>query len=106
MAVVIYTETENESFKKVAFEIASYGKALADQVGQKLVAVTFNQEDGSALGTYGVDEVVNITGAFTSSFSAKKIRSCTRSSCFGKRSFLSRCKLKCEQQIFSSFISC
>ena len=72
MAVVIYTETENGSFKKVAFEIASYGKALADQTGQKLVAVTFNQEDGSALGAYGVDEVVNVTGAFASTFSAKK----------------------------------
>ena len=72
MAVVIYTETENGSFKKVAFEIASYGKALANQTGQKLVAVTFNQEDGSALGTYGVDEVVNVTGSFASSFSAKK----------------------------------
>ena len=72
MAVVIYTETENGSFKKVAFEIASYGKALANQTGQKLVAVTFNQEDGSALGTYGVDEVLNVTGSFASSFSAKK----------------------------------
>ena len=72
MAVVIYTETENGSFKKVAFEIASYGKALANQTGQKLVAVTFNQEDGSALGTYGVDEVINVTGSFASSFSAKK----------------------------------
>ena len=72
MAVVIYTETENGIFKKVAFEIASYGKALADQMGQKLVAVTFNQEDGSALGTYGVDEIVNVTGAFASTFSAKK----------------------------------
>ena len=72
MAVLIYTETENGSFKKVAFEIASYGKALANQTGQKLVAVTFNQEDGSALGTYGVDEVINVTGSFASSFSAKK----------------------------------
>lgn len=72
MAVVVYTETENGSFKKVAFEIASYGKALANQTGQKLIAVTFNQEDGSALGAYGVDQVVNITGEFTSSFSAKK----------------------------------
>ncbi len=49
MAVLAYTESENGSFKKSAFEVASYGKALADQTGQKLVAVTFNQEDGSAL---------------------------------------------------------
>ena len=72
MAVLAYTESENGSFKKSAFEVASYGKALADQTGQKLVAVTFNQEDGSALSAYGVDLVVNITGGFSETFSAKK----------------------------------
>ena len=72
MAVIVYTESEQGSFKKVAFEIASYGKALADQTNQKLIAVTFNQADSSELGNYGVDQVVNITGAFTESFSAKK----------------------------------
>jgi electron transfer flavoprotein alpha subunit len=72
MAVLTYTESENGSFKKSAFEVASYGKALADQTGQKLVAVTFNQEDGSALSAYGVDLVVNITGGFSETFSAKK----------------------------------
>ena len=72
MAVLAYTESENGSFKKSAFEVASYGKALADQTGQKLVAVTFNQEDGSALSSYGVDHVVNVTGGFSEIFSAKK----------------------------------
>jgi len=72
MAVIVYTESEQGSFKKVAFEIASYGKALADQTNQKLVAITFNQADSSELGNYGVDQVVNISGAFTESFSAKK----------------------------------
>ena len=72
MAVLAYTESENGSFKKSAFEVASYGKALADQTGQKLVAVTFNQEDGSALSSYGVDHVVNVTGGFSETFSAKK----------------------------------
>ena len=72
MAVLAYTESENGSFKKSAFEVASYGKALADQTGQKLVAVTFNQEDGSALSAYGVDHVVNLTGGFSETFSAKK----------------------------------
>lgn len=72
MAVLVYTESENGSFKKSAFEVASYGKALADQTGQKLVAVTFNQEDGSALSSYGVDHVVNVTGGFSETFSAKK----------------------------------
>lgn len=72
MAVIVYTESEQGSFKKVAFELASYGKALADQTNQKLIAITFNQADSSELGNYGVDQVVNITGAFTESFSAKK----------------------------------
>ena len=72
MAVLVYTESENGSFKKSAFEVASYGKALADQTGQKLVAVTFNQEDGSALSSYGVDHVVNVTEGFSETFSAKK----------------------------------
>ena len=72
MAVLAYTESENGSFKKSAFEVASYGKALADQTGQKLVAVTFNQEDGSALSSYGVDHVVNVTEGFSETFSAKK----------------------------------
>tara|TARA_B100000767_G_scaffold213763_1_gene201145 strand:- start:7684 stop:8640 length:957 start_codon:yes stop_codon:yes gene_type:complete len=75
MAVLVYAETENGSFKKAAYEVASYGKALADQIGQKLFAVTFNQEDGSALGGYGVDHVVNITGSFLEMFSAKKFAS-------------------------------
>ena len=45
---------------------------MADQTNQKLIAITFNQADSSELGNYGVDQVVNITGAFTESFSAKK----------------------------------
>jgi len=72
MAVLAYAESENGSFKKSAFEVASYGKALADQTGQKLIAITFNQEDGSALGTYGVDHLVNVTGSISETFSAKK----------------------------------
>ena len=43
MAVIVYTESEQGIFKKVAFEIASYGKALADQTNQKLIAITIVQ---------------------------------------------------------------
>ena len=33
MSVLIYAETEGGKVKKVAFEVASYGKAVADQMG-------------------------------------------------------------------------
>jgi len=33
MAIVIYAESENGKFKKTAFELASYGRAIADQSG-------------------------------------------------------------------------
>ncbi len=75
MAIIIYAESENENFKKVAFEVASYGKALATKTNQKLVAITFSQTDGSALGKYGVDTIVNISNSFAKTFSAKKYAS-------------------------------
>ncbi len=43
MSVLIYAETEGGKLKKVAFEVASYGKAVADQMGTDLIAVCFNR---------------------------------------------------------------
>ncbi|MGB1449087.1 MAG: electron transfer flavoprotein subunit alpha/FixB family protein [Flavobacteriaceae bacterium] len=66
MSVLIYAETEGGKLKKVAFEVASYGKAVADQMGAEVIAVTFNATNADALGNYGVSKVMNITtdGAF------------------------------------------
>ncbi len=58
MSVLVYAESENGQLKKIAFELASYGKAIADQLGIPLVAVTINCENNDALGTYGVNEVM------------------------------------------------
>lgn len=61
MSVLVYTEAEAGKLKKVAFEVASYGKAVADQMGTDVIAVTFNATDAASLGTYGVNKVLNIS---------------------------------------------
>ncbi len=69
MSVLVYAETEAGKLKKVAFEVASYGKAVADQMGTEVIAVTFNAADADALGNYGVSKVMNIS--VDGSFDAK-----------------------------------
>jgi electron transfer flavoprotein alpha subunit len=70
MSVLIYTETENGKFKKSAFELASYGRAIADQMGVELIAVSFNQQESSPLGSYGVDRVIQINDPSLENFTA------------------------------------
>ena len=69
MSVLIYAETEGGKLKKAALEVASYGKAVADQMGTDVVAVSFNAADADTLGNYGVNKVLNI--AFEGNFDAK-----------------------------------
>ncbi len=61
MSVLIYAETEGGKVKKAAFEVASYGKAVADQMGCEVAAVTFNASDADVLGNYGVSKVMNFS---------------------------------------------
>ncbi len=71
MSVLVYTESENGTFKKAAFEVASYAKAVADQMGTTVTAVAVNANDVSELGKYGVDKVLNISDASLNKFNAK-----------------------------------
>ena len=66
MSVLVYAETDQGKLKKSAFEVASYGKAVADMMGTSLSAVTFNAETAEELGAYGVAKAMNIStsGAF------------------------------------------
>ncbi|RIA10723.1 electron transfer flavoprotein alpha subunit apoprotein [Flavobacteriaceae bacterium MAR_2010_72] len=70
MSVLVYTESDNGTFKKVALEVASYGKAVADQLGTTLTAVTINAKDTSILGNHGVDKVLNVTNSKLETFNA------------------------------------
>lgn len=71
MSILIYAESAEGKFKKVALELASYGKKVAASLGTTVTAVTVNASDVSELSKYGVDKVVKVNDAQLSGFSAK-----------------------------------
>lgn len=75
MSILVYTESENGTFKKTAFEVASYAKAVADQMGTSVTAVAVNVNDTSELGKYGVDKVLNVSNDGLAKFNAKSYAS-------------------------------
>ncbi|TYC08477.1 electron transfer flavoprotein subunit alpha/FixB family protein [Bizionia gelidisalsuginis] len=75
MSILVYTESENGKFKKTAFEVASYAKAVADQLGTTVTAVAVNADDVSELGKYGVDKVLKVSNTDLKKFNAKSYAS-------------------------------
>lgn len=71
MSILIYAESADGKFKKVAFELASYGKKVAESLGTTVTAVTVNAGDVSELSKYGVDKVLKVNDSKLSQFSAK-----------------------------------
>ncbi len=71
MSVLVYIESEEGKFKKASFEVASYAKEVAGMMGTSVTAVTFNAEDVSELGTYGVDKVLKINNEKLKNFNAE-----------------------------------
>jgi electron transfer flavoprotein alpha subunit len=71
MSILIYAESADGKFKKVAFELASYGKKVAEALGTTVTAVTINAGDVSELSKYGVDKVLKVTNDKLGQFSAK-----------------------------------
>ena len=70
MSVLVYTESDQGKFKKVALEVASYGKEVANLLGTTVTAVTINAGDTSVLGDYGVDKVLKVNDSKLDSFNA------------------------------------
>ena len=72
MAVFVYAENINGIYKKAALEAVSYGKAIADQLGDTLTAIAINPTDASdILYKYGANKVVNVKDEGLKNFSAK-----------------------------------
>lgn len=71
MSLLIYAESSEGKFKKVAFELASYAKKVAESLGTTVTAVTINNNNVSDLSKYGVDKVLKVTNDKLSNFSAK-----------------------------------
>lgn len=70
MSVLVYTESEQGHLKKTAFEVASYAKAVANQLGTTVTAVSINANDTTSLGNYGVDKVLNVKNTSLDNFNA------------------------------------
>ena len=75
MSVIVYTESEKGKFKKAAFEVVSYAKAVADQMGTSVTAVTINAENVEILGNYGASKVLSVNNANLDTFNAKQYAS-------------------------------
>ena len=70
MAILVYTESEKGKFKKIAFELASYARAIADENNTTVTAVCINAEDPIELQNYGVNKILNISNQELKSFNA------------------------------------
>ena len=72
MSVLVFADSTDGKFKKTAFEVVSYGKKVAEQVGSNLVVLTINAADVSELYAYGAEKVLTLSNDSLSTFNAKQ----------------------------------
>ena len=72
MSVLVYIESENNKFKKSSYEALSYGKALAEKMGVKVLGLVINCSDAESLKAYGPDKILKIVNQDLNEFSSKK----------------------------------
>ncbi|MEI2271495.1 electron transfer flavoprotein subunit alpha/FixB family protein [Sphingobacterium sp. ML3W] len=71
MSILVYVENTDGKFKKSAFEVVSYAKAIADNTNTDLVAISIGnvaQDELAALGSYGASKVLTVNNEQLSSF--------------------------------------
>ena len=71
MSVLVYTSSSDGKFKKSAFEVVSFGKKVAEELGTNLIALTINAEEVSELQTYGAESIVTVMNDQLTVFNAK-----------------------------------
>jgi electron transfer flavoprotein alpha subunit len=71
MSILIYAESADGKLKKVAFELASYAKKVAESWGTTVTAVTINNSNTSELASYGVDKVICAAHSDLDKFNAR-----------------------------------
>ena len=71
MSVLIYAESAEGKLKKVALELASYAKKVAEMLGTTVTAVTVNVNDVSELANYGITKVLQVSNSKLENFNAK-----------------------------------
>ena len=71
MSIIVYAESLNGKFKKSAFEVLSYGRALANKSKKSLVAISINADDPAKLSNYGPDKIISLKDPKLSDFTAQ-----------------------------------
>jgi len=71
MSVLVYTSSSDGKFKKSAFEVVSFGKKVAEELGTNLIALAINAEEVSELQTYGAESIVTVMNDQLTVFNAK-----------------------------------
>jgi len=64
MSVLVFTENWDGKFKKLSFELVSYGKAIAKKLNTETVVVSIGNVENEELkktGKYGADKVYNVS---------------------------------------------
>jgi electron transfer flavoprotein alpha subunit len=71
MSVLVFADSSEGKFKKSAFEVVSYGKKVAEQLGSNVVALSINANNVEELYTYGAEKVISVSNDSLSIFNAK-----------------------------------
>ncbi len=58
MSILVFAESSEGKYKKVALEVTSYGKKLAEQMQTNMVVVTAFATDTSILSQYGATKII------------------------------------------------
>jgi len=58
MSVLVFAESTEGKFKKIAFEAISYGKKVAGLMNTSLSVLTVNAGDTAELSNYGAEKII------------------------------------------------
>lgn len=71
MSVLVFADSAEGKFKKSAFEVVSFGKKVAEQLGSSLVVLTINANKNEELYVYGAEKVIAVSNDSLTIFNAK-----------------------------------
>ena len=70
MPVLVYAESDQGTIKKIAQELISYGRGIADQLGTTLTVAVMTDASAQNLAQYGAQNILNIEHEVLNTFSA------------------------------------
>lgn len=68
--ILVYSESEEGKFKKIALEAVSFAKGIADMIGTTVTAVSINGGNSNDLGNYGASKVLEVSDDSLKNFNA------------------------------------